>query len=124
MRPQAVALLKGQVISLFLFVSPEISPQELQRSHNLFLQKGALLPSGACQGSAAPPDLAGAVPAERRGHGAPHKSPPPCGGPPMIGALMSPGGRVYLEEKGHLEILSTHAGGRELNDLQEEPLAL
>jgi len=41
-----------------------------------------------------------------------------------IGALVSPGGRVYLEEKGHLETLSTQAGGRELNVLQEEPSAL
>lgn len=43
---------------------------------------------------------------------------------PTIGALMSPGGRVYMEEKRHLETLPTQAGGQELNDLQEEPLAL
>lgn len=42
----------------------------------------------------------------------------------MIGALMSRGGRVYLEEKGHLETLSMQTGGQELNDLQDESLAL
>lgn len=42
----------------------------------------------------------------------------------MIDTRMSPGGRVYLEEMGHLETLSTRAGGLDLNDLQEEPLAL
>lgn len=50
--------------------------------------------------------------------------PPPCGHPPMIDTQMSPGGRVYLEETGHLETLSTQAEGLELDDLQEEPLAL
>lgn len=37
---------------------------------------------------------------------------------------MSPAGRVYLEEEGHLETFSTQTAGQELNDLQEEPLGL
>lgn len=37
---------------------------------------------------------------------------------------MSPAGRVYLEEEGHLETFPTEAAGQELNDLQEEPSAL
>lgn len=123
---QEAAPLKGQVITLFLFVSPEMSPQKRRSSREAatFLQKGAHHPSGACQGSAAPPDLAGAVPAQLWSHSAPPISPLPCRCPPTTDALMSPGGRVYLEDKGHLETLSTQAGGRELNDLQEEPLTL
>lgn len=113
---QEAAPLKGQVISLFLFASPERSPQKLQRSHNLLAERG----TSPLRGSAAPPDLA----AQLWSHSAPLISPLPCGCPPTTDALMSPDGRVYLEDKGHLETLSTQAGGRELNDLQEEPLAL
>lgn len=124
---RATASLKRQVISLFPFASPEISPQELQRSHNLFLQKGARVPSGACQGFAAPPDLAGAVPVAHRGHSTPHTSPSPpprCAGAAhdwrpdvtwwqgISGGERTPRGPFY-------------AGWRtELNDLREEPVAL
>ncbi|RMC03264.1 hypothetical protein DUI87_20459 [Hirundo rustica rustica] len=107
-----------------LVVKKKRCPSRNFREATTFLQKGAHHPSGVCQSSAAPPDLAGAVPAQLRSHSTPPISPLTCRCPPTTDALMSPGGRVYLEDKGHLETLSTQAGGQELNDLQEEPLAL